>query len=124
MKARKEGKYEEKDHEEGEQHVDNKNAAILPIKAEEQALFDENVSSEWMKSKRIPVDYSDKILELQFTAVSAFLQVYILPKNFVRVCFYCSGRQVLWQRSLHGFNCFRASFAPHEGQKFVTSRNR
>lgn len=54
---------------------------MLPRNSRKQALFYENVSSEWIRTKRIPRVYHDKKPELWFTSMSAYMQSYVKPKD-------------------------------------------
>lgn len=56
-----------------EDHLDVKQAAVLSAGTKEQVPFEEKVSSEHLRNKRIPVDFRAKKLEPQFISVSAYL---------------------------------------------------
>lgn len=60
-------------HQNGEKYLPNKQAAVLPNRTKEQAVFDENVFSQCTRSGKTLVDYHDEKLELQSTSVSAYL---------------------------------------------------
>lgn len=60
---------------------DDKQAPVLHSFLKTDEKFKERISSERMRSKRNPVDYRDKEMELQLVYVSAYIQTLIIPKN-------------------------------------------
>lgn len=44
--------------------------------------LERNISSEWMRNERTPVDNYDNSLQLQFMFVSACFQAFMIPKDY------------------------------------------
>lgn len=47
----------------------------------DQASFEKNMLSEWMRSEKILVDYGNKNVEPQFTSMLVYLQAYMILKD-------------------------------------------
>lgn len=62
-KRGKEEKDEKDDHPKDEEHLDVKQASILPRESKNQALYDESFLSEWIRTEKNPVDYRDENLQ-------------------------------------------------------------
>lgn len=65
-----------------EDHFDEKQVAVLPSGIKEQTRFDEKLSPEWMRNERLLIDLREENLELQFTSVSAYLQMCMIPRDY------------------------------------------
>lgn len=61
---------------------------MLPSGVKEQAPFEENALSEWMRNERISLDYRDKTPKLQRTFVSAYLQSRMIPEYHLASVFF------------------------------------
>lgn len=57
-------KDEKYDHQKREEPFDDKQAAVLLSGTKNQEQFDENVSFQWMRNGKIPIDYHGNKLEL------------------------------------------------------------
>lgn len=69
---------------------------MLLGEAKQKASFEENVFSKWLKNEKIPEDYSEKELELQFKSVSACLRARMIPIDyFVSVIFTLTDLKLL-----------------------------
>lgn len=74
-------KHEDDDHSRSEEIFDDKEAALFPSETKQHAQFHRIVMFEWMRSKTVPLDFSDKIEELQFISLSTYLRACVTPKD-------------------------------------------
>lgn len=86
---------------------------MLLIETREQAPFNENVSAEWMRRERIPLDYHNKKLKLQFTSLSAYCKLHDIKRQ--SRFFHYGKDEFPFQHGLHGCDSFPTLIDPFRG---------
>lgn len=78
----------EDEHTKAEEHFDDKEALMLPVKANKQAKFHKTISSERTRNEWDSVDYHKKKLELEHTPKWAYLQSSMILEDLRAIVFF------------------------------------